>query len=114
MPDTLESIKKLYDNADLNEKLDYLFDGMIKLNDNMKNGLSSVNASIKGMQEICIERKRECKEIFATKKCNDNFVTKKHAKTIGGIMLALAIGIGFGAGWITFADAFRYASPIIP
>jgi len=114
MPDTLESIKKLYDNASADERMTYLFEGMIKLNDNMKIGFLSVDTSIKNMQKVCVERKIECNKEFDIKICGKDFVTRKQAKIAGIIILALATGMGIGAGWITFAEAFRYAIPIVP
>ena len=99
MPDTLEAIKGMFDEASPNEKNDFLFKAIQKLDDNIKQGF-------KEMKAVC-----ECRQ----KTCKSNFVTKTQARIFGVMLLIFSFGIGLGAGWITFSEALKFTvGKVIP
>ena len=97
MPDTLEAIKRMFDEAEADEKSEFLFTALQKIDENMK-------AGFREMKAIC-----ECRK----KVCNDNFVTKTQARIFGLMILLLSFGFGLGAGWITFSDTVKVVIPKI-
>ena len=102
MPDTLESIKEMYEQASADERDKYLFKALQKINEDMKSGFSLVGLSIKDMKNTCAERKVCCKKTF---------MTKLQAKIFGFLFLAFAIGVGIGTGLITWSELAKRAIP---
>uniref|UniRef100_A0A6M3IDZ8 Uncharacterized protein n=1 Tax=viral metagenome TaxID=1070528 RepID=A0A6M3IDZ8_9ZZZZ len=116
MPDTLENIKEMFDEASIDQKNVFLFGALINLHKDMQEGfksgrqarqdiINSVNSGFADLKKSC-----DCRQ----KKCDNNFVTKKQSKVFGIMILVFSFGIGLGAGWITFYEAFKYAAPMIP
>ena len=116
MPDSLENIKDMFAEANVDQKNVFLFKFLMNLHKDMhtefqaghqarQDIIDSVNSGFNDLKGIC-----DCRQ----KTCNNNFVTKKQSKIFGIMILLLVFGVGLGAGWITFSEALRYANPIIP
>ena len=95
MPDSLESIKDIFDEASADEKNKFLFKAIMGLREEMRKGFADVNTSIDGMKTACECRKTKCFEVFVT----------KNQSRIFGVMVALfAAGLGIGTGIITWLE----------
>ena len=97
MPNSLDAIKGMFDEASPDEKEQFLFKALQKIDDNMKVGFTE-------MKKVC-----ECRK----KACNNSFVTKKESRIFGIMLLVFSFGIGLGAGWITFTEAIKFAAPVV-
>lgn len=87
----------MFDEASVNEKSDFLFKALQKIDDNVKAGFIE-------MKQVC-----ECRK----KACGDTFVTKKQSRIFGIIVIVFSFGVGLGAGWITFTEAVKFAAPVV-
>ena len=118
-PESIESIKGLFDDAEHDGKrIEYLFKLIFKSSEDTKESLKVITGEIKKMQAKCDMRKVVCDENFAKKKCltdvkneANGFITKKQAKIYGFIFMAFAIGIGVGTGVITWSELAKRAIP---
>lgn len=117
-PDSIETIKTLFETAEEKEKIDYLFTLIFRVSEETKNALAEISGDIKRINTRCIWREELCKEYFASKeaikginKQANGFITKKQAKIYGFVITAFAVGIGIGTGLITWAELAKRAIP---
>lgn len=109
MADDLDSIKEMFDEASIDKKIDFLFNTLGDLKNNMlegfekmESGFEQVNKSFEGMAKKCECRRTECEQGFIK-----TFVTKTQARIFGAMVIVFAAGIGIGAGVITFTELIK-------
>lgn len=120
MPKTLEGIKDLFDSANEKQRADYLLDALTLLRDEMRVSFDRINGEIKMINTKCLARREICEEtinakITAAKKpiCerNKQLLTKTEAKVYGFLLLAFSIGVGIGAGVLSWQELAKKAIP---
>uniref|UniRef100_A0A6H1ZNX1 Uncharacterized protein n=1 Tax=viral metagenome TaxID=1070528 RepID=A0A6H1ZNX1_9ZZZZ len=113
MPDSLASIKELWENADTKDREQYLFKALKVINENMKIGLNKISLDVSSIRRTCEFRKVLCDEVINKKiqSRTDKLVTKTQAKIGGIIILVFSIGLGIGAGYIKWSEIILKAIP---
>ena len=129
-PESIESIKSLFDDAEHDGKrIEYLFRLIFKSSEDTKESFKLITGEIKKMQAKCDMRKVVCDENYAKKngvkdieeeikakticfkKKEDGFITRKQAYGVGVIIVllcfALSIGIGIGTKELTKTQALK-------
>jgi hypothetical protein len=92
-PERIEDIEELWEGADNAAKMDYLFRAVCKLHRKMDKFQVSIT-------DGCHVRVSQC---YA------NFISRRQAKVFAVIILALAVGIGLGSGYITASEIIKGA-----
>lgn len=124
MPDSLETIKGLFDHAGEDEKAEYLLKGMILIRDEMRVSFDHLRGEIKKMDARCVNRRDVCDEVIKgrikesieplKKKICDTkseCMTKTTAKVYGYIIMALSIGIALGSKAMSWTEVFKKVIP---
>ena len=88
MGKSIGTIRKLFETASVDEKMEYLFEAMAQ-------GFSDVNEKLTTIEKHC-----ECRQ----ESCRKAFITKNQAKVFGVIVLALSSGIAIGTGLIAWHE----------
>lgn len=120
MAKTLEGIKNLFDTADEKKRSDYLLDALTLLRDEMRVSFDRMNGEIKMINQKCLARRDLCEEAINAKilevknplcEKSKQYLTKAEAKVYGFLFLAFSVGIGIGAGILTWHDLALKAIP---
>lgn len=91
----MDKIKEMFEEASIDKKTEFLFDAIMGLRDDVQNGFMD-------MKKVC-----ECRK----NKCHNEFVTKKQSRLFGVMASLFAVGVGVGAGYITFAQLIKMGLP---
>ena len=113
MPDSLASIKDLWEKSKPEDKERYLFKALEVINENMKLGLNKISLDVSSIRRTCEFRKALCDEVINKKIKNktDKLITKTQAKIGGIIVLVFSIGLGIGAGYIKWNEIILKVIP---
>lgn len=87
----IEALRKLWETASVDQREEYLFEALISLHENVKSGFRE-------MKKTCLCRQAECEQ---------NFVKRKQAKIFGILIIVFAIGLGIGAGYLTWVEFLK-------
>jgi hypothetical protein len=93
MSDTFDAVERLWEGAKPEDKEEYLFRALKCLRVEIKDEIKKICVRCDGRITVCDTR----------------YITKSQAKAAFIIFCVLALGIGIGAGYITFSELVKIA-----